>query len=107
MNIITSSIILMMFFQDYQAPLFGQSLASQKRDIDVVVSQALCLPVSVHELIENNLSSVVSLLAIFSFLGHKNLVLYRRSSRYLDILRVPRKRLQNLKTILYDTMIVV
>ncbi|XP_064651134.1 TBC1 domain family member 23-like [Lineus longissimus] len=41
------------FRRDYQMPLFGQTLAAQKED-SAQVSQALCLPVSVSELLQAN-----------------------------------------------------
>ncbi len=41
-----------LMLQDYQNPLFGTSLASQKQDLDEQVSQVLCLPVSVQELLQ-------------------------------------------------------
>ena len=53
-------ISLFIFFQDYQAPLFGTSLAAQKQDSEDYVSQALCLPVSVNELLQANQLSGVS-----------------------------------------------
>ena len=54
-----------LYLQDFQSPLFGTSLASQKESSarvgqsssgeSVQVSQMLCLPVSVTELLQTNL----------------------------------------------------
>ena len=40
------------FFQDYQVPLFDPSLVQVKEEFEVSVTQALCLPVSVTELLQ-------------------------------------------------------
>jgi len=46
------------FRRDYQMPLFGMSMASQKEEDDEPVSQALCLPVSTAELLQANQMTV-------------------------------------------------
>lgn len=50
--------------QDYQSPLFGNNLIPGKEG-DLQVSQALCLPVSVAELLQNNNLAGVSRCFIF------------------------------------------
>ncbi|OPL21109.1 hypothetical protein AM593_05924, partial [Mytilus galloprovincialis] len=40
------------FRRDYQGPLFGASLVPVKEEFEVSVTQALCLPVSVAELLQ-------------------------------------------------------
>lgn len=45
------------FRRDYQCRLYGSTLAS-KEDESILVSQALCLPVSVHELLQPNQAGV-------------------------------------------------
>lgn len=53
-----------MLFQEYQVPLFGMSLSACREEA-VPVSQALCLPVSVAELVQaNQLGSVSAVVKI-------------------------------------------
>ncbi|XP_061188960.1 TBC1 domain family member 23-like [Saccostrea echinata] len=42
------------FRRDYQSPLFGNSMTPGEKEDDLQVSQALCLPVSVSELLQSN-----------------------------------------------------
>ncbi|XP_029647617.1 TBC1 domain family member 23 isoform X2 [Octopus sinensis] len=52
------------FRRDYQSPLFGTSLGT-KEDESIQVSQALCLPVSVHELLQPRQAGVTDAVAYF------------------------------------------
>lgn len=69
--------------QDYQSPLFGNYLIPGKEE-DLQVSQALCLPVSVAELLQNNnLAGVSTCFILKTICLHEFLVSKMISYRYM------------------------
>lgn len=69
--------------QDYQSPLFGNNLIPGKEE-DLQVSQALCLPVSVAELLQNNnLAGVSTCFILKTICLHEFLVSEMISYRYM------------------------
>lgn len=69
--------------QDYQSPLFGNNLIPGKKE-DLQVSQALCLPVSVAELLQNNnLAGVSTCFILKTICLHEFLISKMISYRYM------------------------